>query len=205
MTISYNWLCDYFPDNLLQKPTPDQLSRILTSIGLEVEILRTYTSFRASLDGLLVGEVISIESHPNADKLKITQVNTGSERNLQIVCGANNVAAGQKVVVAPVGTVIYPVKGESIQIKEAKIRGIESQGMLCAEDEIGIGNDHAGILILPPKLRPGMPVSEYFIPYTDHIFEIGLTPNHMDAMSHMGVARDVCAYLIAPGQKGLPG
>jgi len=201
MTISYNWLCEYFPDNLLQKPNPDQLSRILTSIGLEVETLHPYSSLRGSLQGLLVGEVISAEPHPNADKLKITQVNTGSGENLQIVCGANNVAAGQKVVVAPVGTVIYPEKGDPLQIREAKIRGIESRGMLCAEDEIGIGNDHAGILILPQKLRPGMPVSEYIKPYTDHIFEIGLTPNHMDAMSHMGVARDVCAYLSHQDKK----
>jgi phenylalanyl-tRNA synthetase beta chain len=195
MTISYNWLCDYLPDNLLQKPNPDQVSRILTSVGLEVESVHPYSAVRGGLEGLIVGEVISVEAHPNADKLKITQVSTGSGENLQIVCGANNVAAKQKVVVAVVGSILYPETGEPIQIKAAKIRGVESQGMLCAEDEIGLGKDHAGILVLPDNLRPGASVADYFKPYADHIYEIGLTPNHMDAMSHMGVARDICAYL----------
>jgi phenylalanyl-tRNA synthetase beta chain len=195
MTISYNWLCDYLPDNLLQKPNPDQVSRILTAVGLEVETLHPYSAVRGGLEGLIVGEVISAEPHPNADKLKITQVSTGSGEILQIVCGAGNVAAGQKVVVATVGSTLYPESGEPIQIRAAKIRGVESRGMLCAEDEIGLGKDHAGILVLPENLRPGSAVADYFKPYTDHIFEIGLTPNHMDAMSHLGVARDVCAYL----------
>jgi len=195
MTISYNWLCDYFPDNLLQKPGPELVSRILTSVGLEVETLQPYSSARGDLEGLVVGEVLSVEPHPNADKLKITRVNIGSGENLQIVCGAENVAPSQKVVVALVGTTLYPESGEPLQIKATKIRGVESAGMLCAEDEIGLGKSHAGILVLPQTLRTGMAVAEYFRPYSDFIYEIGLTPNHMDAMSHMGVARDICAFL----------
>ncbi len=132
MTISYNWLCDYFPDNLLQKPNPDQVSKILTSVGLEVESLRSYSSVNGGLEGLVVGEVISVSTHENADKLKVTQVNIGSGETLQIVCGANNVAAGQKVVVALVGSVLHPETGDSLHIKAAKIRGVESNGMLCA-------------------------------------------------------------------------
>ncbi len=201
MTISYNWLCDYLPDNLTQKPNPEQVSRILTSVGLEVESVHPYSSVRGGMEGLVIGEVISVDSHPNADKLKITQVNIGSKDNLQIVCGASNVAAGQKVVVALVGSTLYPESGDSLQIKAAKIRGIESQGMLCAEDEIGLGKDHAGIIVLPGKLRPGLPAADYFKPYSDFIYEIGLTPNHMDAMSHMGVARDLCAFLSHQDKK----
>jgi phenylalanyl-tRNA synthetase beta chain len=165
MTISYNWLCDYFPDNLLQKPGPDLVSRILTSVGLEVETLQPYSSVRGGLEGLVVGEVISVEPHPNADKLKITRVNVGPGDNLQIVCGADNVAVNQKVVVAPVGTTLHPESGEPQQIKAAKIRGVESVGMLCAEDEIGLGKSHAGILVLPQNLRPGTAVAEFFKPY----------------------------------------
>jgi phenylalanyl-tRNA synthetase beta chain len=201
MTISYNWLCDYFPDNLLSKPNPEQISRILTSIGLEVETLRPYYSITGGLEGLVVGEVISVEPHPNADKLKITQVNTGGKDNLQIVCGASNVAVKQKVVVANVGSTIYPESGEPLLIRAAKIRGVESQGMICAEDEIGIGKDHSGILVLPSHLRSGMPLADWLKPYSDFIIEIGLTPNHMDAMSHLGVAREVCAWLSHQDKK----
>jgi phenylalanyl-tRNA synthetase beta chain len=201
MTISYKWLCDYLPDNLLQKPGPEQVSRILTSVGLEVETLESYASVPGSLQGLVVGEVISAEPHPNADKLKITRVDIGTGETLQIVCGAANVAPGQKVPVALAGTTIYPAPDRPLQIRSAKIRGVESQGMLCAEDEIGLGKSHDGILVLPENLKPGLALSEYFKPYTDHIFEIGLTPNHMDAMSHMGVARDVCAYLSHQDKK----
>ncbi len=201
MTISYNWLCDYLPDNLTQKPNPEQVSRILTSVGLEVESFHPYSSVRGGMEGLVIGEVISVESHPNADKLKITQVNIGSKDNLQIVCGASNVASGQKVVVALVGSTLYPDSGDSLQIKAAKIRGMESQGMLCAEDEIGLGKDHAGIIVLPEKLRPGLPAADYYKPYSDFIYEIGLTPNHMDAMSHIGVARDLCAFLSHQDKK----
>lgn len=198
MTISYNWLCDYLPKNAFVPPValdPEKVSRILTAIGLEVESLEKYEDIRGGLKGLIVGEVLSCIKHPDADKLKITTVSVGNEEALQIVCGAANVAAGQKVIVAPVGTDINPTAGGIVSIKKAKIRGVDSQGMICAEDEIGMGNSHEGILILPPGTEAGTPVADIFVPYEDHIFEIGLTPNRIDAMSHIGVARDVCAYL----------
>lgn len=191
MTISYNWLSDYLP----VKIEPERLSRILTSIGLEVEGVEHYESVRGGLKGLVIGEVLECVPHPNADKLKLTKVATGGPEPLSIVCGASNVAAGQKVVVALPGTTIYPTKGEPITLKVAKIRGVESHGMICAEDEIGLGDSHAGILVLPEDVKVGTPAADYFQPYTDHLIEIGLTPNHMDAMSHWGVARDVCAWL----------
>lgn len=190
MTISYNWLSDYLPVRI----EPERLSEILTSIGLEVEKMETVEEVKGGLQGLVLGEVLDVQQHPNADKLKLTRVNTGSEP-LQIVCGAPNVAAGQKVVVAPVGTTIYPTSGDPLTMKVAKIRGIESYGMICAEDEIGLGTSHAGILVLPDTVEPGMPAVDYFQPFSDVVYEIGLTPNRMDAMSHWGVARDVCAYL----------
>ena len=191
MTISYNWLHDYLP----VKIEPERLSKILTSIGLEVESLEKYESIKGGLEGLLVGEVLECTQHPNADKLKLTKVDIGEADPLQIVCGASNVAAGQKVVVAKVGTTIYPKKGEPITMKIAKIRGSESFGMICAEDEIGLGDSHEGIIVLPTELKSGSPLSFYIKTYNDYIYEIGLTPNHMDAMSHWGAARDVCAYL----------
>ncbi|WP_153795805.1 phenylalanine--tRNA ligase subunit beta [Foetidibacter luteolus] len=191
MTISYNWLCEYLPERI----EPERLSKILTSIGLEVESLEKFESIKGSLAGLVVGEVLSCEQHPNADKLKLTKVNTGQPEPLQIVCGASNVAAGQKVVVATVGTTIYPVNGEPITMKVAKIRGEESYGMICAEDEIGLGNSHDGIIVLPADIKAGTPAAEYFKVYHDYVYEIGLTPNRIDAMSHLGTARDVCAYL----------
>jgi len=191
MTISYNWLCEYLP----VKINPEKLSQILTSVGLEVESLEKYESVKGSLAGLIVGKVLTCEKHPNADKLKLTTVDIGDKDPLQIVCGAPNVGVGQKVIVAKPGVTIFPTHHQPITLQVAKIRGIESHGMICAEDEIGIGENHEGILILPEKTLVGSPVSEYFNPYEDHIFEIGLTPNHMDAMSHIGVARDVCAFL----------
>ncbi|MBC9930967.1 phenylalanine--tRNA ligase subunit beta [Chitinophaga qingshengii] len=191
MTISYNWLCEYLP----VKPTPEELSTILTRIGLEVESLEKFEAVKGSLAGLVIGEVLTAEKHPNADKLKLTTVNTGNGEPLHIVCGAPNVAVGQKVVVAPIGTTIYPLSGEPLTMKKAKIRGEESQGMICAEDEIGLGNSHAGIMVLDASLQPGTPASEIFKPVQDWIYEIGLTPNRMDAMSHIGVAKDVCAFL----------
>ena len=191
MTISYKWLSEYLPITI----EPERLSRILTSVGLEVEALEKYEEIKGGLKGLLVGEVLHTEKHPNADKLKLTKVSIGTAEPLSIVCGAPNVEAGQKVIVAPVGATIYPISGEPMTMKVAKIRSVESYGMICAEDEIGIGVSHAGILVLPIDLKPGTSVSEYFQPYEDWIFEIGLTPNRMDAMSHWGVARDVCAYL----------
>ncbi|HEY1215521.1 MAG TPA: phenylalanine--tRNA ligase subunit beta, partial [Bryobacteraceae bacterium] len=191
MTISYNWRCDYLPVTV----EPERLSKILTSIGLEVEHLETYESIKGGLKGLLIGEVLECGPHPNADKLKLTKVNIGGAEPLSIVCGASNVAAGQKVIVAVPGTTIYPVKGEPVTLRVAKIRGVESHGMICAEDEIGLGESHAGIIVLPADAKPGTPAADWFKPYSDYLIEIGLTPNHMDAMSHWGVARDVCAWL----------
>ncbi|MBL0272379.1 MAG: phenylalanine--tRNA ligase subunit beta [Chitinophagaceae bacterium] len=191
MTISYNWLSEYLPVTV----DPERLSRILTSIGLEVESLDKYEEVKGGLLGLVIGEVLSTEKHPNADKLTLTRVNVGNGEPLQIVCGAPNVAAGQKVVVATVGTTIYPGNSEPMTMKVAKIRNVESHGMICAEDEIGLGTSHAGILVLPDDVKVGTTAVEYFQPYEDLIYEIGLTPNRMDAMSHWGVARDVCAYL----------
>lgn len=191
MTISYKWLSEYLPIVI----EPERLSKILTSVGLEVESLEKYEEVKGGLKGLLIGEVLNVEKHPNADKLKLTKVNIGADEPLSIVCGAPNVAAGQKVIVATVGTTIYPISGEPMTMKVAKIRNVESHGMICAEDEIGLGSSHAGILVLPDNVKPGASVAGYFQPYEDFIFEIGLTPNRMDAMSHWGVARDVCAYL----------
>jgi phenylalanyl-tRNA synthetase beta chain len=199
MTISYNWLSEYLPEKI----EPDRLSVILTSVGLEVEKMENFEEVKGGLKGLVIGEVLETEQHPNADKLKLTRVNIGSGEPLQIVCGAPNVAAGQKVIVATVGTTIYPAAGEPLTMKIAKIRGVESQGMICAEDEIGLGTSHAGIMILPPDTPVGIRAADYFSPFSDIIYEIGLTPNRMDAMSHWGVARDVCAYLSHHDKKDL--
>ncbi len=198
MTISYNWLVEYLPATqagLTETIDPEKLSKILTAIGLEVENLERYESIKGGLQGLVIGKVLTCEQHPNADKLKITTVDIGKEAALQIVCGAANVAVGQHVVVATVGTTIYPTVGEPITMKVAKIRGVESYGMICAEDEIGIGANHDGILVLDETVAIGTAAVDFFKPYTDFIYEIGLTPNRMDAMSHLGVAKDVCAYL----------
>ncbi len=200
MTISYNWLKEYLPAGQATVQ-PERISHILTSIGLEVEATEHYESFKGGLKGLVTGEVLSCEKHPNADKLKLTTVNTGAAEPLKIVCGAPNVAMGQKVVVAPIGATIYPLNGAPLTMKAAKIRGEESQGMICAEDEIGLGISHEGIMVLPDDTKPGTPLSEIYKTYTDTIFEIGLTPNRMDAMSHWGVARDVAAYLSHHDQK----
>ncbi len=192
MIISYQWLLEYLPE-----PLPvNELSKILTSIGLEVEAVEPVESVRGGLEGLVIGEVLTCEKHPNADKLSVTTVNTGGAEPLHIVCGAPNVAAGQKVVIAPVGATVHPTDGEPFVIKKAKIRGEESAGMICAEDEIGLGKSHAGIMILPEEAVVGTLAKNYFnIPETDFEIHIGLTPNRSDANSHIGVARDVCAYL----------
>ena len=192
MIISYKWLLNYLPE-----PLPvEQLSQILTDIGLEVEIFEPVEAVKGSLKGLKIGEVLTCEQHPNADKLKLTTVNVGEENALKIVCGAPNVAAGQRVVVATVGTTVHPTEGDSFLIKKAKIRGEESEGMICAEDEIGLGKSHAGIMILPADAPIGMLAQQYFnVPEADFAIHIGLTPNRSDAMSHIGVARDICAYL----------
>ena len=197
MTISYNWLCEYLPEKI----EPEKLSKILTGIGLEVESLEKYEAVKGGLQGLVIGEVITCEKHPDADKLKLTTVNIDTAENLHIVCGAANVVAGQKVVIATIGATVYPVNGEPLTIKKAKIRGVESQGMICAEDEIGLGESHAGIMVLPGDAKVGISASEYFQLTEDYIFEIGLTPNRIDAMSHLGVARDVCAWLSHHNKK----
>lgn len=192
MTISYRWLSNYLPERL----PLDELCNILTSIGLEVEGTEMIEAVKGSLEGLVIGKVLTCEKHPDADKLKVTTVDIGSGEPLNIVCGAPNVAAGQKVIVAPVGTTIYPTNGEPFKIKKAKIRGAASEGMICAEDEIGIGTDHDGIIVLTHSDHVGTPAKRHYnLPDPDHAIYIGLTPNRSDAMSHIGVARDVCAYL----------
>ncbi|MEO7835338.1 MAG: YtpR family tRNA-binding protein, partial [Ginsengibacter sp.] len=192
MKISYKWLIEYLPiDEFTAKITgkPEKIAEILNSVGLEVENLEKYELVKNGLDGLIIGEVIACEKHPDADKLKITTVSNGRGETLQIVCGASNVAIGQKVILAPVGTKLFPVSSEPFTIKKAKIRGVESNGMLCAEDEIGLGNSHEGIIALPKNAIPGMAAADFYNLYSDWIFEIGLTPNRMDAMSHLGVAK----------------
>jgi phenylalanyl-tRNA synthetase beta chain len=197
MVISYNWLSEYLPEII----EPERLAKILTSIGLEVENMHDYEEITGGLKGLVAGEVLECQKHPDADKLSLAKVDIGNGEPLQIVCGAPNVAKGQKVVVAQIGTTIYPTTGEPITLKKAKIRGSESQGMICAEDEIGLGHSHDGILVLPADVKAGTLLSAYFQTYTDTIIEIGLTPNRMDAMSHLGVARDVAAYLSHHSKK----
>jgi len=192
MKISYNWLQQFLKIDWEATKTGE----LLTDLGLEVEGIETKESIKGSLKGVVVGEVLTCIQHPNADRLKLTTVNLGEEKPVQIVCGAPNVAAGQKVPVATVGTMLYDEKGEGFKIKKGKIRGEESHGMICAEDELGLGKSHDGIMILDNKLKPGTPASKVFNSETDYVFEIGLTPNRSDAMSHYGVARDLRAGLI---------
>ena len=189
MKISYNWLRQYVKTDL----SAQEVSKILTAIGLEVEHEERIGGLFA--EGLVVGEVLVCEKHPQADKLHCTQVNVGGERPLAIVCGAPNVAKGQKVVVATIGTKLSDHEGNSFTIKKAKLRGEVSEGMLCAEDEIGVGTSHEGIMILPPESVVGTRIADLFTKTNDTIFEIGLTANRADAMSHYGVARDLAAYL----------
>lgn len=191
MTISYNWLHEYLPVKL----EPQELSNILTSIGLEVESMERFEAVKNSLAGLKIGLVLTAEQHPNANRLKLTTVDIGLPEPLQIVCGAPNVAVGQTVVVAPVDTTIYPEGKEPMTMTIATIRGEKSYGMICAADEIGLGNDHSGVMVITEDIKPGTAAAEYFQPYSDIVYELGITPNRMDAMSHLGVARDVCAYL----------
>lgn len=192
MKISYKWLSQFVEHNL----SPEQISEILTNIGLEVDELTPFSTAPAGLDGLVIGHVKNVIQHPNADRLRVTQVDLGNgEEPVQIVCGAPNVAEGQKVVVATVGTKLYPKGGESFTIKRSKIRGEESIGMICAEDEIGIGESHEGIMVLPADTPVGMPFKDFLGSYEDWTLEIGLTPNRVDAASHVGVARDLSAYL----------
>ncbi len=189
MTISYNWLKEYIdiPES------PEEIGKVLTSTGLEVESVHPFETVKGGLQGVVIGEVLTCSKHPNADKLSVTTVDVGGERPLHIVCGAPNVAAGQKVVVATPGTIIYPSKGEPFTIKTAKIRGEQSEGMICAEDEIGLGESHAGIIVLNTAVSNGTPAATFYKIESDYSIEIGLTPNRADAASHVGVARDIKA------------
>ncbi len=190
MKISHNWLKNYLKTDL----SPTEIGRILTDIGLEVEGIEEIESIKGGLKGLVIGEILSVEQHPNADKLKLTKVNVG-DSVLPIVCGAPNVDANQKVVVATVGTELFPLEAESsFKIKKSKIRGEVSEGMICAEDEIGLGKDHDGIIVLDDSAQVGQAASEYYNIENDYLIEIGLTPNRADAMGHLGVARDLAAY-----------
>jgi phenylalanyl-tRNA synthetase beta chain len=197
MKISYNWLQQFLQINWEATKTGE----LLTDLGLEVEGIETRESIKGSLKGVVVGKVLTCIQHPNADRLKITTVDLGDGKPVQIVCGAPNVAVGQKVPVATIGTVLYDNKGEGFKIKKGKIRGEESHGMICAEDELGLGKGHDGILVLDKKLKEGTAVAEVFKIETDYVFEIGLTPNRSDAMSHYGVARDLRAGLIQKDTK----
>jgi phenylalanyl-tRNA synthetase beta chain len=190
MKISLNWLKEY----ITLDESPEKIAAVLTDIGLEVEKFEEVESIKGGLKGLVIGEIVEKEKHPGADKLSITKVNVGEKELLPIVCGAPNVAKGQKVVVATVNCTIHPSKGEPFKIKKAKIRGEVSQGMICAEDEIGLGNGHDGIMVLPKDAPVGKAANEYFELKTDTIFEIGLTPNRGDAASHFGVARDLAVH-----------
>jgi len=193
MKISYNWLKNYLPVDL----PAEEVADILTNIGLEVEGMETFQSVKGGLEGVVVGQVLECTRHPNADKLSLTLVDVGKGDPVPIVCGAPNVEAGQKVPVATVGTTLYPDE-KGFTIKKSKIRGEVSMGMICAEDELGLGTSHEGIMVLDPAATPGTPCSEYFEIEQDTVFEIGLTPNRIDAASHLGVARDLAAFL---GQK----
>lgn len=193
MKVSYNWLKQYINFN----ESPEEIAEILTNTGLEVEGLEKYSSVEGDLDGLIVGFVKEKTKHPNADKLALAKVDIGAAELLDIVCGASNLEAGQKVVVATVGTTIYPTSGEPFTIKKAKIRGEASIGMICAEDEIGLGYSHDGIIVLDEDTKIGTPASDIYEVEKDYVFEIGLTPNRTDAMSHIGVARDIAAALNA--------
>lgn len=190
MKVSYNWLKEYVQTDL----SPEEMGKILTDTGLEVEGIHKVEAVKGGLQGVVIGEVIACEQHPDADRLKVTTVSTGTEE-LQIVCGAPNVAAGQKVVVATVGCTLYPNPEEPFKIKKSKIRGVESMGMLCAEDELGLGESHDGILVLSNDIPVGKTAASYFELEDDYTIEIGLTPNRSDALGHIGVARDLKAYL----------
>ncbi|MBO5226419.1 MAG: phenylalanine--tRNA ligase subunit beta [Parabacteroides sp.] len=195
MNISYNWLKDYLDFDL----QPNEVAAALTSIGLETGGVEEVQTIKGGLEGFVIGEVLTCVEHPNSDHLHITTVNVGGAEPLQIVCGAPNVAAGQKVVVAVNGTKLYD-GDECFTIKRSKIRGVESNGMICAEDEIGIGTDHAGIIVLPADAIVGTPAKEYYNVKSDYVLEVDITPNRVDATSHFGVARDLAAYLKQNGQ-----
>ena len=195
MNISYNWLKDYVNFDL----SPEELSAALTSIGLETGGIEEVQTIKGGLNGLVIGKVLTCEEHPNSDHLHITTVDLGESEPVQIVCGAANVAAGQYVVVATLGTVLYSGE-ESFTIKKSKIRGVESFGMICAEDEIGIGTSHDGIIVLPGEVKPGTLAKDYYNIKSDYVLEVDITPNRIDAASHYGVARDLAAYLTQRGK-----
>lgn len=195
MNISYNWLKEYLDFDL----QPDEVAAALTSIGLETGGVEEVQTIKGGLEGLVIGEVLTCEDHPNSDHLHITTVNVGGEAPLQIVCGAPNVAAGQKVVVAVNGTKLYD-GDQCFTIKKSKIRGVESNGMICAEDEIGIGTDHSGIIVLPADAVVGTLAKDYYNVKSDYVLEVDITPNRVDATSHYGVARDLAAYLKQAGK-----
>ena len=196
MNISYNWLKEYVNFNL----TPDEVAAALTSIGLETGDVEEVQSIKGGLEGLVIGEVLTCEPHPNSDHMHITTVNLGQGDPVQIVCGAANVAAGQKVVVATLGTKLYD-GDECFTIKKSKLRGVESNGMICAEDEIGIGTSHEGIIVLPEDVVPGTLAKDYYNIKSDYVLEVDITPNRSDACSHYGVARDLYAWLIQNGRQ----
>lgn len=191
MKISYNWLKEFIETD----KTPEELSQILTGVGLEVESLEKVQTIPGGLEGLVIGHVKESIDHPNSDHLHITRVDVGGPEDLQIVCGAANVAAGQKVVVATVGTIVYPMQGDHFKINKSKIRGEVSEGMICAEDEIGLGHSHEGIMVLEGDAVPGTLAKDHFNLKDDYMYEIGLTPNRADAASHLGTARDIAAFL----------
>lgn len=195
MNISYNWLKDYLDFDL----SPEEVAAALTSIGLETGGVEEVQAIKGGLEGLVIGEVLTCEDHPNSDHLHITSVNVGGEAPLQIVCGAPNVAAGQKVVVALNGTKLY-MGDDCVTIKKSKIRGVESNGMICAEDEIGMGTDHSGIIVLPSDAVVGTKAKDYYQIKSDYVLEVDITPNRVDATSHFGVARDLAAYLKQHGK-----
>ena len=196
MKISHNWLKEYLSFDM----NADEVAAALTSIGLETGSVEEVQAIKGGLEGLVIGEVLTCTKHPDSDHLHLTTVNTGGDEPLHIVCGASNVEAGQKVIVATVGTTLYDGENE-IKIKKSKIRGEESFGMICAEDEIGIGSSHEGIIVLPGDVRIGMPAKEYYNVESDYIFEVDITPNRVDATSHFGIARDLAAYLKQTGQQ----
>lgn len=200
MRIAYSWLQEFI--NPL--PPPTETAKLLTQVGLEVEHVEFVEQVKGSLDGCVVGLVCDCVPHPDADRLKITKVDIGQREPLTIVCGAANVATGQRVIVALIGTTLYPIKGEPIKIGKAKIRGVASEGMICAEDELGIGSSHDGILVLDKSYPTGTPAAQALALTSDHIFEIGLTPNRGDAASHLGVAYDLSALLEVPVKKLSP-
>jgi phenylalanyl-tRNA synthetase beta chain len=199
MKISLNWLKQYID----LENTPDEISTILTSLGLEVEGMETIESIRGGLEGIVVGEIVERHQHPNADRLSLTKVNIGTGELLSIVCGAPNVAQGQKVMVAVVGTTLYDKEGKAMKMQRSKIRGEVSEGMICAEDELGLGNDHSGIMVLPAETPVGTLAKTYYNISNDTVFEIGLTPNRSDATCHLGVAEDLAAYLNTNGYPNL--